>query len=212
MELNVVYSAAEHNKSWHDIKKYTKPNSIRLAFYTVSGNDIYDMKKTILNTLSRLKTKNGILFVRCNMEEISQLLSIAEEITSDNNLYCRYNYNITSEYCNETSKIHFVLSIGPDLLDNKIHRSKSYATEEDLSAIHINRILNNSKARDICLLFGDIEFLELANTTIENARYMIGFTNSTKGVDKYCEKNSITVKGDVHEQEKSKSCQSTRKV
>lgn len=190
MELNVAYMLPKPTEAWREMKRVLRPDSIHVACYVATGYS-YDDKKTMLNVTSRMKETRSSFYVICDIEQVSDIVAHAEEVC---NLNPYFKYNTVVEYCARTSKLRFVIEIGPGLLNHKLHESKTYRLSEDLIICQQERMLSSFMRQEVCLLIGDKAFNDLASIIKDQARYVVAFTSDNTNVVTICDRSGITAK------------------
>ena len=190
MELNVAYMLQKPEESWRIVKSVLRQDSVHVAYYFATGHS-YNDKKTMLNVTSRMNLTRSSFYVVCTLEQISDIISHAEEVC---NLFPLFKYNILAEHCVRTSQLRMIVGIGPGLLTHGQHKIKSLRTVEDLQQSDQARLMESSIRQELCLLIGDKSFESLVDITKKEARYVVTFTSDSTEVVATCRQKGITAK------------------
>lgn len=190
MEVNVAYLLQNPEEAWREVKQVLKPDSVHVACYKATGQG-YNDKKTMLNVSSRLSRVRSSFFVVCSLEQVSDIISYAEEIC---NLDTDLKYNVVAEHCNRISRMRFVVEIGPGLLNHQCHSVRTYRTLDELNQGFKDLFINSSIRQQLCVLVGNETFFDLVDSVKDQARYVVAFTSDNTQVVTKCRQKAVTAR------------------
>jgi hypothetical protein len=158
MEIDVIYRISQE-LCWKVIKGKIKPQSISMILYRACS-DIYNTKKIIWNSLSRLK-EDGVFCIECCPKIVSNIINIIDETG--------YEYSMSCFGDDFEFKL-YVFVYGSEF--NKL-KCKKMIRIKDWKDIVYN-LLDFTKTKEIILLISN-EILPFLSIIKQMNRYVIAF-------------------------------------
>ena len=160
MDLNVIYPIAK-DLCWQHVKSFVSPESISMILYRACL-DPYITKKTIRQAISRLN-QNGFFCVECEPENITFVISLANEI----------GYDYKTIYSISESNIKLYVVLYKNIISKfKCSELVRINIDEDL----VYELINKTDYQDTVLFLGDYaaRFSPIAK---QMGRYAVVFTD-----------------------------------